>query len=88
MNNSDIETWVTLKFCPPESSKEYIDSLPEKARLRYMTRYTRSTEEEITLENFTLVYGFLFQTSMLDSMWEELKPHLVEYYSEKVVDKL
>lgn len=92
MDNTDIETFVTLKFCPPKNTIEYIESIPERVRIEVaVATYKLSLddnvpfdENSITLEKFEKMYRntFEWEFAPAEQIWDFMKPYLIKYYEE------
>lgn len=88
MNNSDLESFVHLRFYPPAATDEYINSVPLPVRetlfncsnLKNNPRYTPTSALKISIEAYYLQNPV--NADLAEAFWHFFKNILIEYYSD------
>jgi len=72
--NLDIESFVRLKFYPPQATREYVDTIPYEVVDHFFINSFINKRE-----TFVRMIGYLEDYCEL---WDMLKPRLIEYYEQ------
>jgi hypothetical protein len=86
MSNTELESYVQLKFYPPVLTDEYVASIPHKVKVDLtLNSYLINTfgldvATKFFIHNYTVVDTIDSQCTGVQLLWSILKPILIQYY--------
>jgi hypothetical protein len=85
MNNTELESYVTLRFYPPQATDEYVDTIPDEVQVNLLAGTYLLGKFKSSYRGSLKHYIQIFCTSPEDAhglkyLWIIIKPHLLRYY--------
>jgi len=85
--NNEHNSFVELKFFPPNSSQEYLDSIPFEVKHRVVEKYYAESNTEHILSTFAKIVDIEWMDPRPHdtkyAFWPSIREALLEYYNEQ-----
>lgn len=89
--NNEHNSFVELKFFPPNSSQEYLDSIPFEVKLRVVEKYyvENIPQTDSNIEHILSTFERIVDIEWMDprphstkyAFWPSIRESLLEYYN-------